>query len=57
VSKTGEVLAEKAWVVGGELVEKDVEQFIREKLGLAEKSAVEPCENKPAENKPSGNKP
>ena len=40
------MLAEKAWVVGGELVEKDVEVFIREKLGLAEKSSVEPCEKK-----------
>ena len=46
VNKSGDVLAEKAWVVGGELVEKDVEVFIREKLGLNEKSAVEPCEKK-----------
>ncbi|HLM54856.1 MAG TPA: TlpA disulfide reductase family protein [Pyrinomonadaceae bacterium] len=46
VNKAGDVLAEKAWVVGGELVEKDVEVFIREKLGLAEKSSVEPCEKK-----------
>ncbi len=43
----GEVLAEKTWVVGGELIEKDAEQFIREKLGLTEKSAVEPCESNP----------
>ncbi|MBA3240960.1 MAG: TlpA family protein disulfide reductase [Acidobacteria bacterium] len=43
----GDVLAEKTWVVGGELIEKDAEQFIREKLGLTEKSAVEPCEVKP----------
>ena len=33
---SGEVVAERAWVVGGELIEKDVEQFIREKLGLPE---------------------
>ncbi|HEV2861314.1 MAG TPA: TlpA disulfide reductase family protein [Pyrinomonadaceae bacterium] len=46
VNKAGDVLAEKAWVVGGELVEKDVEIFIREKLGLNEKSSVEPCEKK-----------
>ena len=46
VNKAGDVLAEKAWVVGGELVEKDVEIFIREKLGLSEKSSVEPCEKK-----------
>jgi len=46
VKKSGDVLAEKAWVVGGELIEKDAERFIREKLGLAEQSAVEPCEKK-----------
>lgn len=48
LNKTGDVLAEKTWVVGGELIEKDAEKFIREKLGLAEQSAVEPCETKPA---------
>jgi thiol-disulfide isomerase/thioredoxin len=31
----GEVLAEKVWVVGGELVEEEVERFVRERLGLA----------------------
>jgi hypothetical protein len=41
------VLTEKAWVVGGELIEKDVEQFIRERLGITEQSAVEPCQVKP----------
>jgi thiol-disulfide isomerase/thioredoxin len=30
----GDVLAEKVWVVGGELVEADVEQFIRRRLNL-----------------------
>lgn len=30
----GDVLAEKTWVVGGELIEAEVEQFIREQLGL-----------------------
>lgn len=30
----GEVLAEKAWVVNGELIQADVEKFIRERLGL-----------------------
>jgi thiol-disulfide isomerase/thioredoxin len=59
----GDVLTEKAWVVGGELIEKDAEQFIREKLGLpaekgTEKSAAgklllkddstEPCQDKSA---------
>jgi len=47
LNATGDVLTEKAWVVGGELIEKDAEQFIREKLGLNEKSAVEACEEKP----------
>ncbi len=56
LNPSGEVLTEKAWVVGGELIEKDAEQFIREKLGLAEESASGkllkdgdgPCEEKPA---------
>jgi thiol-disulfide isomerase/thioredoxin len=34
LSKTGEVLTEKAWVVNGELVEEEVEQFIRTRLGV-----------------------
>ena len=46
LNKSGDVLTEKAWVVGGELIEKDVERFIRERLGLGEKSAVAPCDNK-----------
>ncbi|HYH87114.1 MAG TPA: TlpA disulfide reductase family protein [Pyrinomonadaceae bacterium] len=48
LNKTGDVLTEKAWVVGGELIEKDAEQFIRERLGLAEQSAAEPCKAEPA---------
>ncbi|MCA1591509.1 MAG: TlpA family protein disulfide reductase [Acidobacteria bacterium] len=48
LNRKGDVLSEKAWVVGGELIEKDAEQFIREKLGLSEQSSTEPCENKPA---------
>jgi len=47
LNPAGEVLTEKTWVVGGELIEQDVERFIREKLGLTEQSAAEPCENKP----------
>lgn len=47
LNKTGDVLTEKAWVVGGELIEKDAEQFIREKLGLAQQSAAEPCKAEP----------
>ncbi len=47
LTKTGDVLTEKAWVVGGELVEKDAEQFIRERLGLTQQSAAEPCKDEP----------
>jgi thiol-disulfide isomerase/thioredoxin len=47
LNPTGDVLTEKAWVVGGELIEKDVEHFIRERLGIAEQSAVAPCTAKP----------
>ncbi|HEX8354833.1 MAG TPA: TlpA disulfide reductase family protein [Pyrinomonadaceae bacterium] len=47
LNKTGEVLTERAWVVGGELIEKDVERFIRERLGIAERSAAEPCADEP----------
>jgi thiol-disulfide isomerase/thioredoxin len=32
--KSGDVIAEKAWVVNGELIEEDVEKFIRQHLGL-----------------------
>src|SRR5437588_7825077 len=48
LNKPGDVLTEKAWVVGGELIEKDVEQFVRQRLGLNEQSAVEPCKEEPA---------
>jgi thiol-disulfide isomerase/thioredoxin len=34
LSKTSDVLTEKAWVVNGELIEADVEKFVREHLGL-----------------------
>lgn len=34
LKKTGDVLTESAWVVNGELIEADVEKFIRERLGL-----------------------
>ena len=36
LTKEGEVVAEKAWVVGGELIEEEVERFIRQRLGLKE---------------------
>ena len=48
LNKTGDLLTEKAWVVGGELIEKDAEQFIRERLGLSDQGALEPCKEEPA---------
>jgi len=47
LKKKGEVVAEKAWVVGGELIEKDVEKFIRQRLGLDEKVQIEACKDAP----------
>ncbi len=47
LKKEGEVVAEKAWVVGGEMIEKDVEQFIRQRLGLDEKVQIEACKDAP----------
>ena len=40
LNKSGEVLMEKAWVVNGELIEADVEKFIRERLGLDAKTSA-----------------
>ena len=45
VSKTGEVLAEKAWVVNGELIEEEVDKFIASKVGATTASVIEPCKN------------
>jgi thiol-disulfide isomerase/thioredoxin len=47
LNKSGEILTEKAWVVGGELIEKDAEQFIRERLGITAQAAVEQCKDEP----------
>ena len=47
LNKTGDVLTEKAFVVGGELIEKDAEQFIRERLGITAQAAVEQCKDEP----------
>jgi thiol-disulfide isomerase/thioredoxin len=41
LNKQGNVLAEKTWVVNGELVESDVEQFVRERLGIKDKPVKE----------------
>lgn len=47
LNQQGELLTEKAYVVGGELVEKDAEKFIRERLGLNDQASADACENKP----------
>jgi thiol-disulfide isomerase/thioredoxin len=45
LSKNGDVLTEKAWVVNGELIEADVDKFISERLSAkpATTAAIEPC--------------
>ena len=58
LTKSGEVLMEKAWLVNGELIEADAEKFIRQHLGLEPATAASlnitgtPCEPlKPGELK------
>ena len=47
MKKDGDVLLKKAYVVNGELIEAEVEKFVREKLGLkAEETTVVQKENK-----------
>ena len=41
LTKTGDVLTEKAWVVNGELIEADVDKFIADHLKLA--TVITPC--------------
>jgi thiol-disulfide isomerase/thioredoxin len=43
LSKTGDVLTEKAWVVNGELIEADVDKFIAEHLKTSTATVIEPC--------------
>ena len=45
VTKSGDMLAEKAWVVNGELIEEDVDKFIGERLTATTAAAVEPCKD------------
>jgi len=45
VSKTGEVLTEKAFVVNGELIEDEVDKFIASKLGATTAGVIQPCKN------------
>ncbi len=47
LNKEGDVLTEKAFVGGGELIEKDAEQFIRERLGLPAQNSAEPTKQNP----------
>ncbi|MBA3806681.1 MAG: TlpA family protein disulfide reductase [Acidobacteria bacterium] len=56
LQKNGDVLTETAWIVNGELIEADVEKFIRERLGLDAKpkpqallqpQAATPCKQGP----------
>ena len=42
---TGNVLAEKAWVVNGELIEEEVDKFIASKVGNSTATLIEPCKN------------
>lgn len=40
LAREGEVLTERAYIVNGELVEEEVERFIRERLGLNQQRAT-----------------
>jgi thiol-disulfide isomerase/thioredoxin len=43
VNATGDVLAEKAWVVNGELIEDEVDKFIASKVGGPTAGVIQPC--------------
>lgn len=43
LSKAGEVLTEKAWIVNGELIEADVDKFIADHLKASTASVIIPC--------------
>jgi thiol-disulfide isomerase/thioredoxin len=45
LTKEGDVLTEKAWVVNGELIEADVDKFIGEHLAVKTAAVIEPCKN------------
>ena len=45
VNASGDVLAEKAWVVNGELIEDEVDQFIASKVGNTSAAVIQPCKN------------
>lgn len=43
LAKTGDVLAEKAWVVNGELIEADADKFIADHLKTSTATVITPC--------------
>ncbi|HEV2828915.1 MAG TPA: TlpA disulfide reductase family protein [Pyrinomonadaceae bacterium] len=43
LTKSGDVLTEKAWVVNGELIEADVDKFIADHLKPATAKVITPC--------------
>ena len=45
VNASGDLLAEKAWVVNGELIEDEVDQFIASKVGATSAGVIVPCKN------------
>ncbi|MCM3869507.1 MAG: TlpA family protein disulfide reductase [Pyrinomonadaceae bacterium] len=45
LTKEGDLLTEKAWVVNGELIEADVDKFISEHLATKTAAVIEPCKN------------
>ena len=45
LTKEGDLLTEKAWVVNGELIEADVDKFISEHLATKTVAVIEPCKN------------
>ncbi len=45
LTKEGDLLTEKAWVVNGELIEADVDKFIAERLAAKTAAVIEPCKN------------
>ena len=45
LTKEGDLLTEKAWIVNGELIEADVDKFIAERLVPKTAAAIEPCKN------------
>jgi thiol-disulfide isomerase/thioredoxin len=45
INGDGQVLAEKAWVVNGELIEDEVDKFISTKLSPVSAGVITPCKN------------